>query len=214
MPEHTCPSCLSPVSPRATECPYCRSRLTPASTSPATAASPVPSAAAAAQSPAELGFLRRHVDGRAIYLPLGFRFLAFAVPEERARRIVGAQKDFIVWNAIVIGVVLLARPSLYGSLVLFGLWLVILALILALWLPRGCQRIPVASADLVPVERSPAARARALGKPRLRVSLVMFALMSAIGALILPLRPLPGLAMVVFFGVLAWDSWRCLRTLR
>jgi len=165
MPEHTCPHCLSPVSPRVTECPYCRGRLTPPASALATPAPARVKPPAAQTSRSELGFLRRHMDGRAMCLPLGFRFLAFEIPEARAPRIVGAQKDLTVLGMIVAGGIAVVRPY---DLLFNGLLIAVLGLILTLWLPRGCRRVRLSRGDLVPLDLSPAARAREAGKPLLR----------------------------------------------
>jgi hypothetical protein len=145
-----------------------------------------------------------------MYLPLGFRFLAFEIPEARVRRIVGAQKDLVVWSVIVVGGISVVRRY---DFLYTGIWLVILGLILILWLPRGCRRVRLSKGDLVPLDLSPAARARQAGKPMLRWRLAIFALLAATGVVIFAENLVAGMGVLLLFGFFAWDSWRCLRAL-
>lgn len=210
MAGRTCPSCLTPISPHAAECPYCRAPLSPA---PVAAPKGTEPAGVKLSAPSEVLYLRRHKDGRAIFVPMGIELTSYVIPEERIPRIIGMQRDLMIWSSLGAGASTLLRPSVAAFALYGAAWISVNVLVRALWLPRGCQKIRVTADDLVPVSRSPAARAQALGKPRLRITLGTFAVLSALTLLLIPLSPLIGTALLVLFGVLAWDAWRCLRTL-
>jgi hypothetical protein len=90
-------------------------------------------------------------------------------------------------------------------------WLIVFLLVRAFWIPRGCERIRVTADDLVSV--SPAARAQAVGKPRLRRSLWITLTLAGVSLCFIPRTPLIGAVGVVLFGLLSWNAWRSLRTL-
>jgi len=208
----TCPSCLSPVSPHATLCPFCQHAISAPPPVPLAPRPHVPPGHAP-QARAEAGLLRRHRDGRAIYAPFWPLHPTFVVPEHLVKRAAGAQRGLLVANIGVLALISIARPPLPIAATAFGAWLAVLALLLGTWVPRGCLRVRIQRSDLQALDRSPLARAQVQGRLRLRISLGTFLLFTALGLPVLVIKPWLGLVMILLFGALAWDTYRCLRAL-